>query len=393
MSPIAFAGGLQQKKKSELQELAVALKISDQGTRESLHTRIKEYLDDNQATLEDNPRFAGLYGRRRRSAQPPGPSHEKPLSRFANSMGDSDAKPSDAKSKDDKKASLEPIDEATATSEMRDISVYLKKPPLSPPEVTSTKSTTPLRSEPSKSPARSSPSKQPKKPVQHLKLSPRQIAVPTLLAKQESLVRNGTELLIAIRTLLSNSRNIWSLTAIVDLLFILYGVLPSNVFTVPLTSNVYPIHIYYPPLLLLFKTQVFWLVLFHWFTPTLLIPAVFGNLVSFTPGEAISSGHATQVIPFDPLTASIVRLAAQIAYPYTLMETRVGILGLDVLGFQWRVLNASIGVAFAFAEAIAIAPRVFVTQQRCLTDTGAPVSTLAGRKEVTIDETPVEGDK
>lgn len=68
--PLTYAGGLQQKKKSELQEIAVALKISDQGTRESIQVRIKEHLDAQQHKLEDNPKFAGLYTRKRKSVQP-----------------------------------------------------------------------------------------------------------------------------------------------------------------------------------------------------------------------------------------------------------------------------------------------------------------------------------
>lgn len=70
MPVIAYGGSLQQKKKSELQEIAVALKISDQGTRDSIQVRIKEHLDTHQDKLEDNPKFAGLYTRRRKSVQP-----------------------------------------------------------------------------------------------------------------------------------------------------------------------------------------------------------------------------------------------------------------------------------------------------------------------------------
>lgn len=61
---------LQSKKKSELQEIANALGISDQGTKDELCTRLKKHLDKNN--LEDDPQFSSLYGKRRRaSAQPP----------------------------------------------------------------------------------------------------------------------------------------------------------------------------------------------------------------------------------------------------------------------------------------------------------------------------------
>jgi hypothetical protein len=72
----AFAGALQPKKKSELQEIAVALRISDQGTKDEIQNRIRSHLDKHQTTLEDVPAFAGLFGRRKRSAQP------QPASRY-----------------------------------------------------------------------------------------------------------------------------------------------------------------------------------------------------------------------------------------------------------------------------------------------------------------------
>lgn len=72
MAPvISYSGALQPKKKAELQEIANALRISDEGNKEDLLARIKKHLDNNQSTLEDEPAFAGLFGRRKRSVQPP----------------------------------------------------------------------------------------------------------------------------------------------------------------------------------------------------------------------------------------------------------------------------------------------------------------------------------
>lgn len=45
----------------------MALHISDSGTREEIQQRIRRHLDENQAALEDNPRFSGLFPKRKRA--------------------------------------------------------------------------------------------------------------------------------------------------------------------------------------------------------------------------------------------------------------------------------------------------------------------------------------
>jgi hypothetical protein len=110
------------------------------------------------------------------------------------------------------------------------------------------------------------------------------------------------------------------------------------------------------PTWVVFRTSIFWSTIGHWAIPSLIIPALLGTLISFHPATSARS-QATgdrppkpALIPFDPLTASIIRLAAQIAYPFGPEGPKAHIV--DVIGFRWRVLSAAVGVAFAFAEAI-----------------------------------------
>ena len=86
-----------------------------------------------------------------------------------------------------------------------------------------------------------------------------------------------------------------------------------------------------------------------------------GHVVSFSPAHQSAPAGTPLIATFDPLTASIIRLAAQVGYPYPYLERGQPDQGLDVLGFRWRVLISSVGLAFSFAEAIASAPQVFAS--------------------------------
>lgn len=61
-----YTGALQPKKKSELQDLATELGLDTAGTKDDIAERIKTHLADNQILAQDE-RFAGLYGRRKKT--------------------------------------------------------------------------------------------------------------------------------------------------------------------------------------------------------------------------------------------------------------------------------------------------------------------------------------
>lgn len=107
--------------------------------------------------------------------------------------------------------------------------------------------------------------------------------------------------------------------------------------------------------------------------PSIVLPAVFGSLVSFYPSNSVTA-RIPRASFFDPLTASIMRLAAQYAYPYDAL----GLCdqGLDVLGFRWRIFDACVVAALAFAEAIVTTPWVHAEarlRQRVPPRRGAPL--------------------
>ncbi len=155
MAPVHYTGALQPKKKLELQEIALALDLNDQGTKDELQSRIKKHLDDHQSELEDDPIFAGLLGRRKRSVQPPSTNPSacvfilphthylyliSPYA-FMNSRAPDSSAPSEPKpsSRAGRRTALEPVPEATPAKDLRDVSAYLKHP-ISPVESTPNKS-------------------------------------------------------------------------------------------------------------------------------------------------------------------------------------------------------------------------------------------------------------
>lgn len=133
---------------------------------------------------------------------------------------------------------------------------------------------------------------------------------------------------------------------------------------VPLSPNgAVAVSLVYPPLST-FQTSAFWTVLLHWFTPTILAPFIVANLISFNPTLNHQREEEKGIIAFDPLTASIVRLAAHLVYPYPALDLSSRVYGLDVLGYHFRIWSASVSLAFAFAETISGAPHAFAQSLR-----------------------------
>ncbi|KAJ6485947.1 hypothetical protein C8R45DRAFT_870410 [Mycena sanguinolenta] len=359
-----FSGTLPSKKKSELQSIATALDIDSNGTKDELQTRIKKYLDNNQAELEDDPTFAGLFGRRKRSVQPSASRVESPR----------------------KVVVLNPVRESTPVDN-RDVSAYLKSNPFSPGTPSS------LPPLPESADHSMEVVHADRSIIDHLPLSRPDVSlvVQRFKESEENARRSANEGLITFRNFLSNSRNIWSLSAVFELAFILYTIIPWQTYNLNIGSTTFALP--YPPTYT-FNYPGFVPTLTHWFIPTLLLPALVGTVISFSP--AIPTPSPSRAIPFDPLTASIIRLALQFAYnPATAPTPGPGVgpvYSQDPLGVNLRVLNASVGLAFAFAEAIKGAPAVWAKELLGRKEDEAESEDAPGpsRRALTTEETVVD---
>ncbi|KAJ7623415.1 hypothetical protein FB45DRAFT_925593 [Roridomyces roridus] len=355
-----WAGALQPKKKAELQQLAVTLRLSQEGTKDELTARIKTHLDRNQDSLQDDPVYSGLYGRKKRTAsvQPQSPPSRRVVT-------------------------LSPVRESTPIENLRDVSAYLKSNPFSP---ATPSSLPPLPDSPERS---MEVVHADRSIIDHLPLSRPDVGlvVQRLKENEEIALRSANEGLVAFRSFLSNSRNIWSLTAVFELLFILYTITPWQEYTVNLGGTTFVVP--YPPSYSPVTYPGLGPTLLHWAIPSVFLPALVGILVSFSP--AVPTPAATGPLLFDPLTASIIRLALQFAYNPAIPPTSGGVVGpiyaQDVLGVRLRVLNASIGVAFAFAEAIKGAPAVWAKELLRKEDEN---ESGPARRALTTEETVVE---
>ncbi|KAG2065206.1 hypothetical protein BDR04DRAFT_1137122 [Suillus decipiens] len=374
MAPITFSGTIPSKKKADLQAIAVALDISDTGTKEDLQGRIKRHLEQHQSKYEDDPTFSGLYGKRKKNSQPP-------IGRFIpSSPAEQEEKPQKSPQVT-RSRRIVPHDprEITPVDDMRNVSMMLKNLPISP-DAESTPNTS----------AKPSPQKEQRKPestrpVASIQKS-RPIFKPIAELARESFIKLQVSVqqytrttLLTTRAVLSNATNIWFLTALLELLYILYMVIPWQTFELaPGSRSQFYLAVPYPPART-FLQPSFWTVLIHWSIPTIFIPLVFGLLVSFHPANS-TSVRTPRVVALDPLSASIIRLAAHVAYPFRTLET--SLQGIDVIGQRWRLLAASVVVAFAFAEAIFNAPGAFAESRVRLRAT-------TPRRIVPSEDTPI----
>ncbi|PBK71818.1 hypothetical protein ARMSODRAFT_789648 [Armillaria solidipes] len=283
-----FSGSLQPKKKADLQNIATSLGISDAGTKDELQLRIKKHLDNNQDVLEGDPQYAGLYGIRSRGgavARKPSVQPQLPSSSRL------------APPKEPTPPLLKP-DPIVETPGRGEVSVMLKS---ITPFVTRTRTPSSLPPLPSSTGSIST-------------IVTARKGLSAMVVRRVEEVKKG-ETLLKTRSWMSNSANIWLLSALVEF-FVLLGVIVPWAWTA-----IGGIDVPYP----LLQSRVLWMEIACWAGPTVVVPGLLGYLVSFRGRDS-----------FDPLTGWVVRLAGMV-----LVEEA-----------RWRVVTASVGVAFAFAEAM-----------------------------------------
>ncbi|KAI6030276.1 hypothetical protein EDC04DRAFT_2880458 [Pisolithus marmoratus] len=369
MAPV-YTGSVQGKKKSDLQAIALALRINDKGTREELHLRIKKHLDDNQQLRED-PAFVGLYSKRNRSAQPQsGTSSRSAPSSASEQTGEvlvkSFESPKHTRSTRRFDA-VEIVGESTPIPDAREVSMMLKKPLFSPETgalPTETTQTVAVRGGGEVVPSA------PKSILRSIPTPLMERAAGSLRRVQMNANEVARQILFFSRVVLSSSTNIWLISLFMELLYILYVIIPwQTIELLPLQNlggNNFHVSISYAPLST-FGSPTFWTILIHWAIPTVIIPVLFGSLVSFHPANS-PTARAPRPVYFDTLTASVIRVAVHYAYPYDALKSQVECV--DIIGARWRLLDASVVAALAFAEAIAAAPRAYAESK--LRRAGAP---------------------
>ncbi|KAG9019435.1 hypothetical protein FRB90_002258 [Tulasnella sp. 427] len=345
-----YSGALQPKKKHELQALAADLGLDNTGTKDDVQERIKSHLASNQELAQDE-RFAGLYSRKR----------------VVRALKESSAQPPDVPSGDDVHHAM------TRRSSQRifpspDSKRRLTEVPEPEPESEQAVAEAP---QPPSSPVRSM--------IQAFNkavaAAPEAEVVKQIVEERgKQAYAEADRALINARTLLSNAKNISTITIFAELLFAIYTFVPWAYYDVPLNAPyrthydgpVPPVaapsgaplvstrilHVPYPPGWFLQTLWPYTTVLL-WLIPTVILPQLVGTLVSFRPatrGAVKGDGEATEIRQAggeaDPLTAAIIRVACVFAGDWGLNWSTIGI------DKKWRVLGSSVAAAFALAEAV-----------------------------------------
>ncbi|KAH7100440.1 hypothetical protein BKA62DRAFT_245275 [Auriculariales sp. MPI-PUGE-AT-0066] len=322
-----YSGTLKSKKKSDLQGIASSLAISSAGTKDELETRIKGYLDTHETKLMDDPTYSGLYGRKKRSAHLAAPG-------VPNDSDDDGTTPPPA-ARNAGKLSRGAVALRSKALEVAQIEPVHVQPVH----------VEPVHFEPAQAKMPPSPVRAIIQEVQEVIEKP-EVVVERI--RTSEWLRDSQVYLDGLRAFVSNSSNISTLTVVSELMFIIYTIVPWQYFLIPLTPpfKTYGIdassviaRIPYAPLDYVLSAHP-WGTVFYWLLPTLLVPQLFGALISFsTPRRKV-----------DPLSAAIVRVALAVAGQWGLNE--------GILNTKWRVLDASVAAAFALAESVESASRV-----------------------------------
>lgn len=140
------------------------------------------------------------------------------------------------------------------------------------------------------------------------------------------------------KKILSHWVNIYAFTVLAELVPLIYASWPTRIKSHD--NNIWMTFLL--QLVALFRLHG--PLLGYWSIPTLVLPLLCGMFISFnTPQQ-----------DFDPVTVAIVRVACAFASNWSIHPTALSPL--------WRRLNASVHVAFAFAEAIGIRNTAFVEE-------------------------------
>ncbi|KAG8922110.1 hypothetical protein FRC02_012129 [Tulasnella sp. 418] len=344
---VQFSGSLPPKKKSELVDIAAELKIDTGGTKDDLQERIKRHLAANPK-LEDDERFSGLYGKKKRQlTKEPSPetkvvvdiptrhSRHKPASKNdqvavlpstpLNRHEPPNGHPSPVAEEDEEAdAAQVPLPPSVILSPTRSvISEFLEKARAVAPET--------------------------------------ELMAQLVQDKTKVVSGEADKLLSSSRIFLSNAKNISSITVLLELLFIIYNIVPWNYYPIPLNPpySVKPTGpipseanpsavplvstrvatIPYPPLDYVTSSAPY-ITLLLWSIPTLIVPQIFGTLISFRNKDLNQES--------DPLTAAIIRVACALAGDWNLGDWTTTLR----ITKKWRLLSACVACAFALAEAV-----------------------------------------
>jgi hypothetical protein len=333
-----YSGPLQPKKKHELQEIADALGLSSVGsTKEDLLKLIKTHLEKNEPVYMTNPQYSGLYPRRKKTVIDQNQTSHATLVDETGSDDEPAREPTSSPlSRPVKPVSRQKVNPPTVNvtpeSPARKTLSRLSEIPISPglPNGARQLPVVPVVV-PAPVPAAPISQEQPTEVAEQV--VPEVVRVVEAVEQSSRQFRRDAEAMVAkTRTFLSNSANIATLTVLAELFTILYTIIPWNHLNIPV-YNWPTLYIGYPPLSYL-RTADLWVTIFFWSLPTLIIPQSLGMLISFTePRREVN-----------PLSAAIVRVACACAGSWTLDD--------NVLSTRWRVLSASMTLAFAFAEAV-----------------------------------------